>query len=96
MILRIILSFLNFKITYLVDNPGTIFYSIFMAVWTILFIEFWKREQSKLEFEWDVIDLDKNMESIRPEFEARVSKLPTRRKNPLTGVIISIRNTSIE
>ncbi|CAF0848775.1 unnamed protein product [Brachionus calyciflorus] len=70
------------KVSYIVDNPFTVFFSVFMAVWTVLFIEFWKREQSKLQFEWDVIDFEKKNEPIRPEFELKVN---TKRKNPVTG-----------
>ncbi|RMZ94526.1 anoctamin-4-like isoform X2, partial [Brachionus plicatilis] len=70
------------KISYIVDNPFTVFFSVFMAVWTVLFIEFWKREQSKLQFEWDVIDFEKKNEILRPEFELKVN---TKRKNPITG-----------
>jgi hypothetical protein len=54
-----------------------------MAVWTVLFIEFWKREQSKLQFEWDTTDFEKKIETIRPDFELKVS---IKRKNPVTGV----------
>jgi hypothetical protein len=57
-----------------------------MAVWTVLFIEFWKREQSKLQFEWDTTDFEKKIENIRPEFELKV---PVKRKNPVTGVSFS-------
>ena len=76
------------------DNPGTIFFSIFMAVWTVLFIEFWKREQSRLQFQWDIIDYEKNIESVRPEFEAKVSKFAAKRKNPITGVSLRLLNSS--
>lgn len=75
-------SCLYSKITYLVDNPATIFFSIFMAVWTVLFIEFWKREQTRLQFEWDVIGFGKGNEMIRPEFELKVNE---KRTNPITG-----------
>ena len=71
------------KITYLVDNPATIFFSIFMAIWTVLFIEFWKREQSRLQFEWDVVGFGKETEMIRPEFELKAKQ---KRKNSITGV----------
>ena len=77
-------KFFGFKITYLVDNPATVFFSIFMAIWTVLFIEFWKREQNRLQFEWDTTGLGKNSERIRPEFELRAEK----RLHPLTGVRI--------
>ena len=75
-------SCLYAQITYLVDNSLTVFFSVFMAVWTVLFIEFWKREQSKLQFEWDSHDFEKKNEPIRPEFELKVS---TKRTNNITG-----------
>jgi hypothetical protein len=68
-------------LTYWVDNPATVFFSIFMAIWTVLFIEFWKRKQSKLQFEWDTGDNQKKIETVRPEFELKVK---TKRKNPVT------------
>lgn len=52
-----------------------------MAVWTVLFIEYWKREQSKLQFEWDTIDFQKKIESVRPEFELKVKE---KRPHPVT------------
>ena len=55
-----------------------------MAVWTVLFIEFWKRETSKLQFEWDVIDFEKKMEPIRAKFEL-INNLK-KKKNPITDV----------
>ena len=52
-----------------------------MAIWTVLFIEFWKRETSKLQFEWDAIDFEKKMQPIRPQFELNVSG---KKKNCIT------------
>ena len=52
-----------------------------MAIWTVLFIEFWKRKQSKLQFEWDTGDNQKKIETVRPEFELKVK---TKRQNPVT------------
>ena len=72
------------KLTYIVDNPLTVFYSIFMAVWTVLFIEKWKRKNINLQYEWDVIDFEKKMERMRVEYEL-LSNLP-KKKNPLTDV----------
>ena len=74
-------SCLYSQITYLVDNEATFLFSIFMAIWTVLFIEFWKRKQSKLQFEWDTGDNQKKIETVRPEFELKVK---TKRQNPVT------------
>ena len=72
------------QLTYIVDNPLTVFFSVFMAIWTVLFIEFWKRETSKLQFEWDAIDFEKKMQPIRPQFELKVTQ---KKKNRITDVI---------
>lgn len=55
-----------------------------MAIWTVLFVEFWKRKQNQLQFDWDTIDFDQNIELVRPEFEinAKYKKI-----NPITGVL---------
>lgn len=78
------------KLTYYIDNPLTVFFSLFMAVWTVLFYEFWKRQQSRLQFRWDVVDFEKN-QTIRPEFERIVFEDPKlnqlKRKNPITDVM---------
>ena len=89
---------MHFKLTYLIDNPATVFFSIFMAIWTVLFIEFWKREQSKLQFEWDVTRLGKADEIIRPEFEMTVSTTNIRinpvtdKKEPYVPIDKKVRN----
>ncbi|CAF0799103.1 unnamed protein product [Brachionus calyciflorus] len=70
------------KISQLVDNPSTVFFSIFMSIWTVLFTEFWKRRQAILQFEWDVIDFEKKNEPLRPEFESKVTQT---RQNYITG-----------
>ena len=44
--------------TYVVDNPATIFFTIFMALWATFFIEFWKRQQSRIQYDWDVSDYE--------------------------------------
>ena len=47
-------------------------------------IDFWKRKQYKLQFEWDTVDFEKNLETIRPEFELKVKR---KRRNPVTGLL---------
>lgn len=89
---RLVESCFYSKITYLVDNPLTVFFSVFMAVWTVLFVEFWKREQSKLQFEWDAIDFEKKSETIRPQFELKVQMKKT---NPITKVYTLYRKFQV-
>lgn len=48
-----------------------------------LFLEFWKRYQAKLEYQWDTVEFLEQEEPSRPEYEA---KCIYERKNPITGV----------
>ncbi|XP_067946749.1 anoctamin-4-like isoform X2 [Watersipora subatra] len=74
-------SCLYSKATYVVDNPATIFFAIFMALWTTFFMEFWKRHQARLQYDWDVADFEENEQNIRPEYQAVVV---SKKKNPIT------------
>ncbi|KAM9705278.1 anoctamin-6 [Menidia menidia] len=65
------------------DNFGTLVFAIFMSVWVTLFLEFWKRYQAELEYEWDTVEFLEQEEPPRPEYEA---KCIYDRKNPVTGV----------
>ncbi|KAA0724049.1 Anoctamin-9 Transmembrane protein 16J [Triplophysa tibetana] len=44
------------KVSFLFDNAGTVFFATFMAVWTTVFLEFWKRHRSSYVCEWKVFD----------------------------------------
>ncbi|CAH0404483.1 unnamed protein product [Chilo suppressalis] len=68
------------KLTYLFDNPATVFFAIFMSFWATTFLELWKRKQSILRWEWDLGGVVYD-EEPRPEFEASVK---TFRTNPVT------------
>uniref|UniRef100_A0AAR2JVT9 Anoctamin n=1 Tax=Pygocentrus nattereri TaxID=42514 RepID=A0AAR2JVT9_PYGNA len=68
---------------HLFDNEGTVFFAIFMGIWVTLFLEFWKRRQARLEYEWDLVDFEEEQQQlqIRPEFEL---KCTTKRRNRIT------------
>lgn len=70
------------RATYLFDNPATVAFAIVMALWASFFLEFWKRKQAEIEYEWDVADFEEGEETVRPEYEASVSR---RRTNPVTN-----------
>ncbi|XP_077971409.1 anoctamin-5-like isoform X2 [Styela clava] len=74
-------SCLAARFTHLFDNNSTIFFAVFMSLWATMFLEFWKREQFRLSYEWDLVDYDEEQDLIRPEFEAVVKK---ERLNPVT------------
>jgi len=59
---------------YLHDNELTILNFVFggvMVIWTTLFLEMWKREESKLRAYWGMSNF-KSKESVRPEFEGEL------------------------
>ncbi|XP_021326433.1 anoctamin-5 isoform X2 [Danio rerio] len=69
--------------SYLFDNAATVFFAIFMGIWVTLFLEFWKRRQARLEYEWDLVDFEEEQQQLqlRPEYE---SKCTNRRLNRVT------------
>lgn len=71
----------------MIDNPATIVFAAFISIWSVFFIEYWQRRQAELQFEWDTDDFEKNIETIRPEFELKVKRT---KKNPITGVILNL------
>ncbi|XP_077578199.1 anoctamin-7 isoform X2 [Stigmatopora nigra] len=72
----------TFKAGLLFDNAGTVFLSIFMSLWAVTFLEYWKRTCSSLSHRWDCTDFQDIEERPRPEFTAMA---PMTVRNPLTG-----------
>ncbi|KAJ0029459.1 hypothetical protein NQD34_004456 [Periophthalmus magnuspinnatus] len=62
--------------SHLFDNFGTVFFAIFMGIWVTLFLEFWKRRQARLEYEWDLVDFEEEQQKVqlRPEYETKCSE----------------------
>uniref|UniRef100_A0A8C9WDW9 Anoctamin n=1 Tax=Scleropages formosus TaxID=113540 RepID=A0A8C9WDW9_SCLFO len=69
--------------SHLFDNSATVFFAIFMGIWVTLFLEFWKRRQAQLGYEWDLVDFEEEQQllQLRPEYEM---KCKHRRRNPIT------------
>ncbi|XP_066506082.1 anoctamin-1-like [Hoplias malabaricus] len=64
------------RASHLFDNPATVFFSIFMALWAAFFMENWKRRQMRLNYEWDLTGFEEEEDSQkdhpRAEYEFRV------------------------
>uniref|UniRef100_A0A1A8EYZ9 Anoctamin n=2 Tax=Nothobranchius korthausae TaxID=1143690 RepID=A0A1A8EYZ9_9TELE len=61
------------RASHLFDNPATVFFSIFMALWAVLFMEHWKRRQMRLNYVWDLMGFGEEEEDhSRAEYEFRV------------------------
>ena len=69
------------KVGHLFDNPATVFFSVFMSIWATLFLEYWKRTQVRLSYEWGVYNLLNEYEPPRPQFLFSVRQ---KRPNPVT------------
>ncbi|KAE8613898.1 hypothetical protein XENTR_v10007907 [Xenopus tropicalis] len=60
------------RASHLFDNPATVFFSVFMALWATLFLEYWKRLQMRLSYFWDLTGLEEEEEHPRPEYETKL------------------------
>uniref|UniRef100_A0A3B4F507 Anoctamin n=1 Tax=Pundamilia nyererei TaxID=303518 RepID=A0A3B4F507_9CICH len=59
--------------SHLFDNAATVFFSVFMALWAVLFMEHWKRRQMRLNYVWDLTGFGEEEEDHnRAEYEFRV------------------------
>ena len=72
-------------VSYAFDNDSTVVFAIFMSVWATVFLEFWKRKQAVLAYDWHMMHFEDLEEQFRPEF---VATAPTLRKDPVTGKVV--------
>ncbi|XP_053183948.1 anoctamin-1a [Scomber japonicus] len=74
------------RASHLFDNPATVFFSIFMALWAVLFMEHWKRRQMRLNYIWDLTGFGEEEEEDlkdhnRAEYEFHVMKKTMRQEH---------------
>ena len=61
------------KSRYLFDNVSTVFYAVFMALWSAFFLEGWKRYSAGIRYKWgDVDQTTPEAEHPRPEYLRRL------------------------
>lgn len=58
------------QISYIFDNELSIAFGFIIAVWASVFIDFWKRKNAQLAYEWDLADYEET-EPDRPEYHPR-------------------------
>ncbi|XP_011409598.1 PREDICTED: anoctamin-7-like [Amphimedon queenslandica] len=56
------------RVSLLFDFGGTVFFAAFMACWAVLFLEFWKRTEKQLQYDWDTLGFEEAEQRERPEF----------------------------
>ncbi|CAG8736094.1 11747_t:CDS:10, partial [Dentiscutata erythropus] len=66
-------------ISSIVDNALTVPFALFMTLWSTAFLEYWKRANNTLQYNWDVMCYEEE-ELPRPEFYGT-----ERRPSPITG-----------
>ena len=71
------------KVTHWFDNQATPLFAVFMSIWAVLFLEFWKQKQVTLAYEWHTMDFEEEEERPRPQY---IVKVKTQKENPVTGV----------
>ncbi|CAG8513238.1 11068_t:CDS:10 [Cetraspora pellucida] len=60
------------------DNALTAPFAFFMSIWSILFLQYWKRTNASIQYDWNVTEFERE-ELPRPEFYGT-----TLRKSPIT------------
>lgn len=75
------------RITYLFDNPTTVFFAIFMSFWATLFLELWKRYSAEITHRWDLTGFDVQEEHPRPQYLARLSHVKRLQVNIVTNTM---------
>lgn len=61
------------KITHIFDNNSTLFFGIFMSIWSALFVELWKRHSAEIAHRWGLSNFDLDTQHPRPEYLARLT-----------------------
>nr|XP_023017814.1 anoctamin-2-like [Leptinotarsa decemlineata] len=75
------------RITYLFDNPTTVFFAIFMSIWATLFLEMWKRYSAEITHRWDLTGFDIQEEHPRPQYLARLAHIKQKQINVVTNTM---------
>ncbi|KAM3918303.1 anoctamin-1 isoform 2-T2 [Leptodactylus fuscus] len=68
------------RASHLFDNPATVFFSVFMALWAATFMEHWKRRQMRLNYRWDLTGFEEEEDHPRAEYEAKVLQKSLRKE----------------
>ncbi|XP_069479542.1 anoctamin-1 isoform X2 [Ambystoma mexicanum] len=68
------------RASHLFDNPATVFFSVFMALWAATFMEHWKRRQMRLNYRWDLTGFEEVEDHPRAEYEAKVLQKSLRKE----------------
>jgi len=74
------------RASHMFDNGATVFFAVFMSLWGTIFLEFWKREQAGIQFQWNLTSFVEEEEPPRPEYLMRLQNCEYRKKHVVSGV----------
>ncbi|KAL2309489.1 hypothetical protein Nmel_005690 [Mimus melanotis] len=72
------------------DSFGTLVFAVFMGIWVTFFLEFWKRRQAELEYEWDTVEYLEQEEQVRPEYKARCTHVVMNEITQVRNILIPV------
>uniref|UniRef100_A0A673Y8D6 Anoctamin n=1 Tax=Salmo trutta TaxID=8032 RepID=A0A673Y8D6_SALTR len=78
------------RASHLFDNPATVFFSIFMALWAAMFMEHWKRRQMRLNYIWDLTGFEEEEGHHRAEYEIQVMQKTLKKQDMSPKVNLSL------
>ncbi|XP_047098037.1 anoctamin-1-like isoform X1 [Schistocerca piceifrons] len=78
---------LHARITYLFDNPTTVFFAVFMSFWAATFLGLWKRYSAEITHRWDLTAFDIREEHPRPQYLARLAHVKRKHINIVTNTM---------
>uniref|UniRef100_A0A915JJS9 Anoctamin n=1 Tax=Romanomermis culicivorax TaxID=13658 RepID=A0A915JJS9_ROMCU len=68
--------------SYVIDNSWSLFLSVFIMLWAIVFLKVWRRREARVAVEWCTEDVAEQDFTIRPNYEERALHVI---QNPVTG-----------
>ena len=60
---------IQLRLEHALATEATPIYCVFMTVWTVIFVEVWKRKQSEIVYGWDMLHFSPDDLSARNEFQ---------------------------
>ena len=71
--------------TYVFDNNWTFLYASVISVWALVFLEFWKRRNEVLRYQWDLQKPQTTEDPIRSAYRRQAEKYGSYEYNPEVG-----------
>ncbi|KAK9890157.1 hypothetical protein WA026_008963 [Henosepilachna vigintioctopunctata] len=79
-----------------IDNIATVVYTIFMSIWSALYLRQWQRYIAQYNASWDVINLDNSSQFSRPEYVKKVRDLLQNAASSSTSIVSTTTNSYLK